>query len=269
MCDICISAEEIKQVSPDEMRRIVEKGFDPFTRQLVNQTTIDTWSHGKYGEIYRLPEPRDFTPAYKAAFQNWKKDLVDVEKDPWRFCKKCGDVIDNYKPSMEKVKLSDEEIHSRSLIFELSTEGSICWFCNKKSADPAFGLKLEFKKYATDPTRQSPNPVIERSNALIPRCTSCCSAMNRRGNLFIDKILALFLVSSIVLIIYGLFSSASKNLILLGGGLIIFLFVVGFICDLLEERKLKKEYGLINIDYKKSPDYKNKISAGWFFVKAK
>ncbi len=267
MCDICTSAEEIKQVSADEMRRIVEKGFDPFTRQLVNQTTIDTWSHGKYGEIYRFPEPRDFTPAYKSAFQNWKKDLVNVEKDPWRFCRKCGDIIDNYNPSIQKVKLSDDEIHSRNLTFALSTGGSICWFCNKGIADPIWGLKLEFKKQTAVPSIQNPNPGSERSNIIIPRCASCYSAMNRKAKLFVDAILALLLFGCIGLVIYGLFSSTNKYLILLGAGLIILIFVVGQTCDVLEKKKLKKEYGLINIDYKESLDYKNKISAGWSFEK--
>jgi hypothetical protein len=93
MCDICISPQENHRISAPRMREFVEKGFDPFSTQLVNQSTIDTWSRGLYGEIYGGPEPKDFTPAYSAALENWRRDLVSTETSDWLFCDKCYEAL--------------------------------------------------------------------------------------------------------------------------------------------------------------------------------
>ena len=96
MCDICTSAEEVRKVSAQRMRDFVRNGFDPFSLQLVNQTTIDQWSRGLYGEIYGGPEPKDFTPAYSAALNNWREDLVSAETSQWAFCQSCSDALSPY-----------------------------------------------------------------------------------------------------------------------------------------------------------------------------
>lgn len=58
MCDICMSAEETLQMSPDEMRSAVDRGFDSFPSLLVNPPTIDQRSVGLYGEIYGSQDPK-------------------------------------------------------------------------------------------------------------------------------------------------------------------------------------------------------------------
>ena len=96
MCDICISGEETFKLSSSEMRVAVEAGFDPFKSRLVNQSTIDQWSRGAYGEIYGAPGPeavKDFGPAYRTALENWRRELVNTDTSPWRFCPRCAGAI--------------------------------------------------------------------------------------------------------------------------------------------------------------------------------
>jgi hypothetical protein len=78
------------------MRAAVEAGFDPFSTRLVDETTIDHWSEGHYGEIYGSPGPaanRDFSPAYATALRKWRMDLVMKDATPWRFCRSCAAAI--------------------------------------------------------------------------------------------------------------------------------------------------------------------------------
>ena len=124
MCDICLSAEETFQLSPNEMRAAVEAGFDPFTSQLVNESTIDQWSRGAYGEIYGAPGSqagKDFAPAYRAALENWTSDLVAEETSPWRFCPKCAASIRPFTGSRGSgVSKSAAELRGERLVQDLT-----------------------------------------------------------------------------------------------------------------------------------------------------
>ncbi len=96
MCDICSSSEELKYLSAYEMRRVTGNGFDPFSSKLVDNTTINSWSQGLFDKIYFSPEPRDFTPAYQAAFNKWKKELVDKDDSRWDLCHECFEQTQKY-----------------------------------------------------------------------------------------------------------------------------------------------------------------------------
>lgn len=91
-----MSPQEIKRITASRMRYFVERGFDPFSLQLVNQTNIDMWSNGLYGQIYGGPEPKDFTPAYQAALDNWRANLVSTDDSEWTFCEHCAEALNPY-----------------------------------------------------------------------------------------------------------------------------------------------------------------------------
>jgi hypothetical protein len=133
MCDICNSAQEISQLSAREMREAVDSGFDPFSASLVDQSTIDQWSNGLYGQIYGSPgdfETKDFTPAYEAALSNWRRDLVETDSSTWRFCADCGSEIRQFTLPVYAVTKSAEEARAEHTVSQIvsgvssSTEAS-------------------------------------------------------------------------------------------------------------------------------------------------
>jgi hypothetical protein len=79
-----------------EMRIATDKGFDPFSSKLVDNTTINSWSQGLFDKIYHSSDSRDFTPAYQAAFKKWKKELVDTDRSKWNLCFKCFEAAQKY-----------------------------------------------------------------------------------------------------------------------------------------------------------------------------
>lgn len=116
MCDICMRSEEISEVTADEMRRAVEKGFDPFATRLVNESTVDQWSKGLYGKIYGRAGDKDFTPAYKEALNNWKSELVATETSAWRFCSDCDSKLSPYTFALSKPRHTAEEVAAENNI---------------------------------------------------------------------------------------------------------------------------------------------------------
>ena len=122
MCDICLSAEETLQLTPSDMQGAVNAGFDPFTTRLVDEVTIDQWSDDLYGQIYDTAGPnesKDFTPAYQAALRKWKRDLVDTDTSPWRFCTKCATSMRQFTAHGSGVKHSAAEIRAQQNMIDL------------------------------------------------------------------------------------------------------------------------------------------------------
>jgi len=122
MCDICFSAEETLKLTPPEMRAAVDAGFDPFTSRLVDQVTIDQWSDGVYRELYEAPGPegsKDFTPAYQAALNKWKRDLVATDTSPWRFCATCAANVRQFTSQGSGVKRSAQELRAEQTVRQL------------------------------------------------------------------------------------------------------------------------------------------------------
>jgi hypothetical protein len=110
VCDICRSGEDVSEVSADEMRQVVARGFDPFSTRLVDETTISHWSRGMYDEIYDRPDDRDFTPAFQEALRNWTNDLVATETSAWRFCAACGAKVAAYTSALGMPRYTAQEV---------------------------------------------------------------------------------------------------------------------------------------------------------------
>jgi len=263
MCDICISAEELKQVSAEEMRIIVENGFDPFSEQLVNEYNTNLWSKGLFNEIYIKSEPRDFTPANKAALQNWKRDLVDIENNSWHFCSVCANAVEKYYHNLKPNTVSNEEYNYRNKVFNLATGKSICWFCGKGSGSLENNLRIDFSKNVLI-NHQTEKQI---SNIFIPRCNNCKLIMKTKIVDLLNNLLTFIIFGGILVLLYGLLLSENKIFIVYGFSISALSFILIGIVDLVNKRSLVNKFGLINYDYKDHPDYKEKISSRWIVSK--
>ena len=88
-CDVCSSPGTGTRIGPQDMRKAVSSGFDPFSRGIVSQQTKSQWSNAN---LYGSSDP----------LKNWRENLVAIDQSDWNLCSNCMSAVRQYLTSSPK-----------------------------------------------------------------------------------------------------------------------------------------------------------------------